>query len=284
MSRHPTRTLLTAAVLLSLQSGCVKKSEYDALQVENQALQTRVDQANHLLVQSQTDLSAAQVQMQQFLVVQTRLQKAEQELKLSQDEVSALKARFEQFRTQRRSAMVGRKFPTLSLEDGRVLSQVEITAVNAEEVSFRHSAGLAKVALAKTTPDLRWEACYDPQEALEKARENKLVKTVKDQGSPPVTPAPSAATPPPARNAVDVLRAQLASQRQLLNSEYQALAAKNGTALRGAEWNSAQPENSPLLSTLSGSRAVLGISRLQAQRNAILTTLQQLRELDPAAR
>ena len=88
----------------------------------------------------------------------------------------------------------------------------------------------------------------------------------------------------PARNVVDVLRSQLAAQRQALNADYYALAARNPGAMRGVVWNSAQPEASPLLNTLSGSRAVLGISRLQSQRGAILLTLQQLRELDPSAR
>lgn len=279
---------MTAAVLLLLGS-CVKKSEYDALQIENQTLQTRVDQTNHLLVQSQADLSMLQVQMQQYLVVQAQLQKTQVELKQSQEEFKSLKTQYDQFRTQRRSAMVGKKFPMLSLEDGKVLRQAEITAVNAEEVSIRHADGLVKVALAKTTPDLRWEACYDPLETVEKKRENGLanarekeVRLVREQGGPPPAPVPTVAMP--ARNVVEVLRAQLASQRQTLNTEYQALAAKNSAALRGAEWDSSRPEASPLLSTLSGSRAVLGLSRLQSQRSAILATLQQLRELDPSAR
>ncbi|MHB1080535.1 MAG: hypothetical protein ACYC67_14110 [Prosthecobacter sp.] len=289
MSRHPTRSLPVTAAVLLLMGGCVKKSEYDALQIENQTLQTRVDETNHLLVQSQADLSALQVQMQQFVVVQTQLQKTQLELTQSQDQLKALKSQFDQFRTQRRSAMVGRKFPVLNLDDGKVLRDAEITAVSAEDVSIRHADGLVKVAFAKTTPDLRWEACYDPLEALEKSREKTLLKTretesrlVREQASPPQSPAPSTAMP--ALNAVEILRTQLASQRQALNTDYQALAAKNPAALRGVEWNASQPEASPLLNTLSGSRAVLGISRLQAQRTAILATLQQLRELDPAAR
>ena len=79
MSRHPTRNLPVTAAVLLLLGGCVKKSEYDALQVENQNLQTRVDQTNHLLVQSQADLSTLQIQMQQFLVVQAQSQKLRQE-------------------------------------------------------------------------------------------------------------------------------------------------------------------------------------------------------------
>ncbi len=116
---------------------------------------------------------------------------------------------------------------------------------------------------------------------LLKARETEL-RLALEQASPPQTPDPSAAMP--ARNVVDILRTQLAAQRLALNADYYALAAKNPGAMRGVVWNSSQPEASPLLNTLSGSRAVLGISRLQAQRGAILLTLQQLRQLDPSAR
>ena len=275
--------------MLLLLVGCVKKSEYDALQIENQTLQTRVDQTNHLLVQSQADLSGLQVQMQQFLAVQAQLLKTQQELKQSQEEFKALKAEFDKFRIQRRSAMVGKKFPVLNLDDGKVLHQAEITAVSADEVAIRHADGILKVALAKTSPDLRWEACYDPLESTDKVRENLLLKARESAArlaseQARMSPAPAPAPAVPSRNVVEVLRSQLASQRQTLNADYQALAAKNPAAMRGAQWNSSQPETSPFLTTLSGSRAVLGLSRLQFQRNAILDTLQQLRELDPAAR
>lgn len=278
--------LQTAALLLPLMGSCVKKTDYDALQLENQALQTRVDEASHQLLQSQTDVILLQGQLQKLTALESELKQTENELQKSQNELKALKAQFDRFRTQRRSAMVGKKFPTLSLEDGRVLREAEITAVTAEDLSIRYADGLVKVALAKTTPDLRWEACYDPLEALEKARENTLAKAsvVREQAGLPQTAAPAPAAPMPARNVVEVLRAQLASQRQVLNAEYQELATKNAAALRGAAWNFGQPEASPLLNTLSGSRAVLGISRLQSQRDAILATLRQLRELDPAAR
>ncbi|MFC5456177.1 hypothetical protein [Prosthecobacter fluviatilis] len=278
--------LQTAALLLPLMGSCVKKTDYDALQLENQALQTRVDEASHQLLQSQTDVILLQGQLQKLTALESELKQTENELQKSQNELKALKAQFDRFRTQRRSAMVGKKFPTLSLEDGRVLREAEITAVTAEDLSIRYADGLVKVALAKTTPDLRWEACYDPLEALEKARENTLAKAsvVREQAGLPQTAAPAPAAPMPARNVVEVLRAQLASQRQVLNAEYQELTTKNAAALRGAAWNFGQPEASPLLNTLSGSRAVLGISRLQSQRDAILATLRQLRELDPAAR
>lgn len=275
--------------MLLLLGGCVKKTEYDALQIENQTLQTRVDETNHLLEQSQADLSALQAQMLQFTAVQTTLKKTQLELSQSQEELKALKAQFDRFRTQRRSAMVGRKFPVLNLDDGKVLREAEIMAVSAEDISLRHADGLIRVAFAKTTPDLRWEACYDPMEAAEKAREKMQLQAretelrlAREQAGPYQTPASEATMP--ARNVVDILRSQLAAQRQALNADYYALAAKNPGAMRGVVWNSSQPEASPLLNTLSGSRAVLGISRLQAQRDAIQATLQQLRQLDPSAR
>lgn len=287
MSRHHTRLFQTTAVLLTLSflGGCVKKSDYDALQLENQALQARVDQASHQLEQSQADLAVLQAQLQQLNETGSQLKKAQQQLQQSQEELKALKAQFEQFRTQRRGAMVGKKFPVLSLDDGKVLREAEITAVTAEDVSIRHDGGVIKVALAGTSDDLRWEACYDPQEAKEKARENMLAEARAIEARLARERGTQAATAPmPVRNAVDVLRTQLATQRMQLNAEYQTLAAKNPGVLQGAGWNASAPETSPLLNSVSGSRAVLGLSRLQSLRDAILATLRQLREADPSAR
>ena len=286
MGRTHIKTLQTAAALLSLLGSCVKKSEYDALQVENQALQTRVDETSRQLLQAQIDASVLQGELLKLSALQAQLQETQQELLRSQEELKDLKAEFDEFRTRRRSAMVGKKFPMLSLDDGKVLREAEITAVSADEVAFRHADGISKVALANTTPDLRWEACYDALEAKEKTRDKMLAKARdlearKAREKDRTLGIPAAM---PARNVVDVLRSQLATQRGTLNAEYQSLAAKNPAALRGELWNSAQPEASPLLNTLSGSRAVLGISRLQSCRNAIMATLQQLRDLDPAYR
>ncbi|MCB1275678.1 hypothetical protein [Prosthecobacter sp.] len=281
------RTLQTTTVLMAVSflGGCVKKSEYDALQVENQALQARVDQASHQLEQSQTDLATLQAQLQQFGETKSQLQKTQQQLQQTQEELKALKAQFEQFRTQRRNAMVGKKFPVLTLDGGKVLRQAEITSVTAEDVSIQHDGGVIKVALADTTDALRWEACYDPQEAKARARENMLAEAraiearlARERG------APTAATFQPSQNAVDVLRSQLATQRTQLNTEYQMLVAKNPKVLQGAGWNASAPEASPLLNSVSGSRAVLGLSRLQSLRDSILATVQQLRAVDPSAR
>jgi outer membrane murein-binding lipoprotein Lpp len=276
---------LSALLAVMLLPCCVKQSDYEKLQGENQQLQARIDQFNQQLQQKQTDLAAAQAELLRFQGTQAQLLKTQEMLQQSQDELKALRAEFEKFRTQRRSAMVGKKYPVLNLDDGKVLRDAEIASISASDIGIRHEEGFIKVALANSSEDLRWEACYDPQEAKKQAREKMLAEArvldarrARDQASP--VPGTVESAP----NAVIVLRAQLAEQRRQLNAGYQALAAKNPGVLRGDIWDSAKPEASPLLNTVSGSRAVLGISRLQSLRDTILATLQQLRELDPAAR
>lgn len=277
--------MLLPALIAVLLAGCVKQSDYEILQKENQQLQMRLDQTNEQLRLTQLELSAQQARSQQLLEVQSKLEKSQEQLRQTQAQMDALKVEFDKFRTQRRTAMVGKKYPQLSLEDGKVLRDAQITAITAEEVSFRHDGGFMKVALAKTTDDLRWEACYDPQEEQKAAHDRLLAegrrleeKLARDRS----TPAPEAATS--TVNAATVLRQQLAAQRQQLNAEFQALAAKNPGALQGPVWDSTRPEASPLLNSVSGSRAVLGLSRLQSMRDTINATLRQLQEVDPAAR
>ncbi|WP_395717134.1 hypothetical protein [Prosthecobacter sp.] len=277
--------MLLPALIAVLLAGCVKQSDYEILQKENQQLQMRLDQTNEQLRLTQLELSAQQARSEQLLEVQSKLEKSQEQLRQTQAQMDALKVEFDKFRTQRRTAMVGKKYPQLSLEDGKVLRDAQITAITAEEVSFRHDGGFMKVALAKTTDDLRWEACYDPQEEQKAAHDRLLAegrrleeKLARDRS----TPAPEAATS--TVNAATVLRQQLAAQRQQLNAEFQALAAKNPGALQGPVWDSTRPEASPLLNSVSGSRAVLGLSRLQSMRDTINATLRQLQEVDPAAR
>ncbi len=287
LARKVVVTLFALALGVFLP-GCVKQSEYDALQQENQQLQRRLDQANEQARQAQADLSVQQTRVLQLMEVETKLQKTQEQLLQTQDELDALKKEFEKFRTQRRSAMVGKKYPVLSLENGRMLREAEITAIAGEELSIKHQGGALKVALAESSDDLRWEACYSSQEARMSAR-NKLLAEArrieanklreKNQPAKPTTTPSSSPI-----SVVEALRQQLAAQRRQLNADYQALAAKNSSALQGVAWDSSRPEASPLLNSVSGSRAVLGISRLQSQRDAILTTLQQLRSLDPSSR
>jgi exonuclease VII large subunit len=283
---------LSAMVIAMLMSGCVKQSDYEVLQKENQQLQMRLDQANAQVRQIQAELNVQQVRVLQLMEVHTKLQKSQEQLQQTQDELEALKTEFEKFRVQRRSAMLRKKIPVLNLDGGKVLRDAVITAIKGDELSIQHQDGFIKVALAASSDDLRWEACYDPREAKLTAREKLLaearlieLRRGREQSQSAKTEIVSSASPSSfTRGAIETLRQQLAAQRSRLNTEFQALAAKNSAALHGAEWNSTTPEASPLLNSLSGSRAVLGLSRLHSLRDAINQTLQQLRSLDPTAR
>lgn len=279
---------LWVLTLAGLQSGCVKQSEYEALQQENQQLQMRLDQASEQVRQVQADLATQQARVLQLLDVQTKLQKSQEQLQQALAELDALKAEFETFRTQRRSAMMGRKYPVLQLDDGNSLKDAVLTSVSADEVAIRHDGGFMKIALADTNADLRWEACYDPLEAKKQQRERMLAEArlldaaLAKRRNEPV----SAASGPTAQavSLVQQLTLLISEQRRRLNAEFEVLRAQTPSLSRDNVWNSAAPEASPLLNSVSGSRAVLGISRLQSLRDAINQSLQQLRQLDPKAR
>jgi hypothetical protein len=281
--------IVALALLTGVLSGCVKQSDYEALQQENQQLQMRLDQANLQVRQSQTDLGVQMSRIQQLMEVQGKLERSQELLEQTQAELDAQKAEFEKFRTQRRSAMLGKKYPTIMLDNGKELHDVEITAFTRDVLSIKHRDGALKVALAESSDDLRWEACFNPQDARLSIREQLLADArviearLEREKQQPETPEIKPSTSPTV-SVVEVLRQQLAAQRRQLNNDYQALAAKNSSALHNAAWDSSRPEASGLLNSLSGSRAVLGISRLQSQRDNILSTLQQLRGVDPAAR
>ena len=287
----PARQALVTLGVLTLagmQSGCVKQGDYEALQKENQQLQMRLDQANAQFRQAQADVATQQTRILQLLEVQTKLQKSQEQLQQTVDELNALKAEFESFRTQRRNAMMGRKYPALHLDDGKSLKDAVLASVSADEVAIRHDGGFIKVALANTNADLRWEACYDPQEAQKQQRERMLAAarlldaSLAQQRSAAVTTAK--APPANTRSPAQQLTALINEQRRQLNAEFESLRAKNPSLFRDNVWNSAAPEASPLLNSVSGSRAVLGISRLHPLRDAINQSLQQLRQLDPKAR
>lgn len=280
--------VLVAVLTAGALCGCVRQSDYEDLQKENQQLQGRLDQANEQVRQAQLDLSVQQSRMSQLPELQDKLQKTQEQLRLTQDELDILKAEFDRFKSQRRSAMLGKTYPSIQLDDGKVLRDAQITAINGDELSIKHHDGALKVALAKSTDDLRWEACYNPQKAVFSARDRLLAeaRALESRSTAEKRQPPQAGVSElkPSITAVEALRRQLASQRSQLNSEYHTLAAKNTAAMKGAVWDMSRPEASPLLNSVSGGRAILGISRLQSLRDAIFMTQRQLQDMDPSAR
>jgi hypothetical protein len=284
------RRLLNILSMLCLlvAASCVKKSDYETLQKENQVLQKLVDQSSLQLQQTQAQLFATQQQLLKIAELETRLKEMEKLLEIKRQELEAIQATYDKFKADRRSAMVGKKYPQLSLDGGRVLQAALVTAFKGDELSIQHESGFIKVSLSKSSDELRWQACYDPAETstaraqmLADARQLEaklaLERGMKPSGTFKPNSSPSfqnRATP------AQEVRAQIAALRQALNNAHSALAAQNPTAMRGANWNSSEPENSGLINVFAERRAILGISQLDSLAAAIKMQLTKLHDLE----
>jgi hypothetical protein len=164
-----------------------------------------------------------------------------------------------------------------------LLQKAQITAINGSELSIRHEAGFIKVAMSKSSDEIRWQACYDPAEEAADARRRLLAKAGMTTTKPEVAASMGGATSKDKRATVQELRAIIAQQRTALNNAHSALAARNPTALRGAHWNSAAPETSGLINVFSERRAILGLGELDSLATAIKNNLAKLRELESSA-
>lgn len=76
------------------------------------------------------------------------------------------------------------------------------------------------------------------------------------------------------------VRQSITVQRQSLNAAYQRLAAQNPAAMRGADWNSARPEDSGLINVFAQRRAVMGLGELDSLAAAIKANLRKLHDLE----
>lgn len=268
----------------SLLSSCVKQSDYDLVVKQNKELDDRVQAAQKQLMQEQAASKALQERMLGLIHIQSTLQKRDQELQETRSELEALKAEFERFRSQRRGAMIGKKYPYLSLDGGKMLNNAEVVAVDATQFSIRHDGGFMKVAIAESNEQLRWEACYDPQEAKRQERERfladaRLTSQRLEQGrlNPPKPVAIKTTFGP--SQAEQETRATIAAQRAQLNREYEVLRNKNPSAMKDSLWNADRPETSPMLTNFGNRPVVMGMSRLDALRDAINTNLVALQSL-----
>lgn len=264
----------------------VPKTDYEALQKENRELQKVIDQANDQLRQLQTQLHAAQQGLVAIPALEQRAQELQRLLTEKEAEMNAVQARFDKFKAERRDAMIGREYPSLRLEDGKELRNARITGIADGELSIRHADGFIKVALAKSSEALRWQACFEPAEEAADARRRMLAEAARinshlDRARQTTTDNQNVVREQKATAAE--LRRTITAQRAALNQAHSALAAQNPGALRGAHWNSARPEDSGLINVFSERRAVFGINELDSLAAAIKANLRRLRELDPGA-
>mgnify|MGYP000856858433 CR=1 FL=1 len=275
------------AICLLGCASCVPRSDYEALQLENQELQKSVDSLNLQTRQLQAHLALAQQQQAVVADLQKRLEEAKRETADKEAELQQLQERWEKFKGDRRKAMVGKQFGEVAIGDGRVLKNAVITGVVDEQVAIRHETGFVKVPLAQGGEEIRWMACFDEKDAAESLRRARLnqAKSLDQQlaASRPGTGAASASTGrlPTSAAEAEAVRRTITMQRQSLNAAYQRLSAQNPSALRGTDWNSARPEDSGLINVFAQRRAVLGLGELDSLAAAIKANLRKLHDLEP---
>jgi len=99
---------------------------------------------------------------------------ATQEKELQQ-ELDALKKEYEAFKFQRRTGMIGKKFPSLLLADVTELKNIEVRTVNAAMLTVMHESGVRRIRLADVNNlEVKWEAVWTPAEA--QAEEDRIAK------------------------------------------------------------------------------------------------------------
>lgn len=268
-----------------LFASCIKQADYDLVVKQNQELESQVQSAQQQLQQEQATTKAVQARIMQLINIQSTLQKRDQELQEARSELEALRAEFDKFRTERRGAMIGKKYPHLSLDNGKLLTNAEVVSVTPTQFSIRHDGGIVKLTMEESSAKLRWEACYDPDEAkrlqrasfladadrIEAQMERDRLNPVKKEEPKRVHTGPSAAE--------RELRASISAQRAQLNLEFQALKSKNASAMKNVSWPSDRPETSPLFSNFGSRPIIMGMSRLESLRDGINNNLVALQQL-----
>lgn len=267
-----------------LFASCIKQADYDHVVRQNQELESQVQLAKQQVLQEQATTKAVQARIMQLINIQSTLQKRDQELQDTRAELEALKAEFDKFRTERRGAMIGKKYPHLALDSGKLLTNAEVVSVGPTLISVRHDGGIIKMDMADANSQLRWEACYDPNEARRLERAGFLADAerieaqmerdrLKPRDTTPKKPQSASAT------AEREMRATISAQRAQLNRELEALRAKNPAAMRNITWHSERPEASPLFSSFGSRPIIMGIGRLESLRDAINNNVVALQNL-----
>lgn len=277
------------AICLLGCASCVPRSDYEALQLENQELQKSVDSLNLQTRQLQAQLALGQQQQQAVVAdLQRRLEEAKNETAQKEEELRLLQERWEKFKGDRRKAMVGKEFGEVAIGDGRVLKNAVVTGVVDEQVAIRHETGFVKVPLAQSGEEIRWLACFDEKDAADSLRRARLGQAKALEGklstsrsASNLLPGASTGRLPTSQEEAEAIRQTITTQRQALNAAFQRLVARNPSAMRGADWNSARPEDSGLINVFAQRRAVMGLGELDSLAAAIKVNLRKLHDLGP---
>lgn len=279
----PTLSRLALGIPL-LFASCIKQADYDHVVRQNQELESQVQLARQQVQQEQETTKAVQARIMQLINIQSTLQKRDQELKDTRNELEALKAEFDKFRTDRRGAMIGKKYPHLALDNGKLVTNAEVVSVSPTQLSIRHDGGIMKLEMTDANNQLRWEACYDPEEAKRLERAGFLAdaqridaQLERDRLKPRDTAPKKVQTT--SASAEKEMRATITAQRAQLNRELEVLRTKNPSAMKNISWHSERPEASPLFSSFGSKPIIMGIGRLESLRDSINSNLVALQRM-----
>jgi hypothetical protein len=264
---------ITLGILLV---SCVPKAdhvelqrEHENLQAQHKALQAEAaDQKEDAAALKEALLTTKDALDKQKEEASRQIQEAKESAK---GELESLKSEFQKFKTDRRTGMVGKKFPDIVLKNERVLTDAKITEVTASSLKVLHSGGITMVRFAELGPELKWEAVWDEKEAAEHeavlAEKNK--EDAQNMGTIRMAQTVELAIKQRAQlekrvreleALVPNLLSTVADQRRQLNSAFERF---NSTDTRSGRpgsiggvksrdyrenWNPDEPENSELLS------------------------------------
>jgi hypothetical protein len=288
---------ITLGILLV---SCVPKAdhvelqrEHENLQAQHKALQAEAaDQKEDAAALKEALLTTKDALDKQKEEASRQIQEAKESAK---GELESLKSEFQKFKTDRRTGMVGKKFPEIVLKNERVLTDAKITEVTASSLKVLHSGGITMVRFAELGPDLQWEAVWDEEEAAEHEAvlANKNKEDAQNMGTIRMAQSVELAVKQRtvAENRVRELEALIPNflsrvdeQRSQLNSAFSKLKEQHTRApdpfRRGSitrisrnlddDWNSSEPENSQLLTNWQ--KRTQESSALDGLANAIRST------------
>jgi hypothetical protein len=260
---------ITLGILLV---SCVPKADHVELQREHENLQAQHKALQAEAADQKEDAAALK---EALLTTKDALDKQKEEasrqIQEAKGELESLKSEFQKFKTDRRTGMVGKKFPEIVLKNERVLTDAKITEVTASSLKVLHSGGITMVRFAELGPELKWEAVWDEKEAAEHeavlAEKNK--EDAQNMGTIRMAQTVELAIKQRAQlekrvreleALVPNLLSTVADQRRQLNSAFERF---NSTDTRSGRpgsiggvksrdyrenWNPDEPENSELLS------------------------------------
>jgi hypothetical protein len=172
-------SLLTSCDSKSNQAALLAQEEVEALQKAKTKLENDLKSLREQSEKSHNDLIKSNEELQK------EADEAKGQFEKLQDEAAKARKELEEYMAKYkigyRAKLKGQSLPALKTADDNSFQTVVLREVTASEVSFSHSGGVARVPLAKLTPDLQRKFLYDPEE-IKKQEEAKAAAAAATAG------------------------------------------------------------------------------------------------------